>query len=139
MAIPDTGLHVLNRLLQAVQNLSGLQRDMRNNALSWRKSAVDQSTPAADLAQWMNDAAAAYQARLAWMATAQADTVSWAKMSAMWAVLGGTGTDFSNMMTPLQAVANQLGPAGKATYAQIIAVCDQITGVINAPLSLWPE
>lgn len=139
MAIPVTQLHILRLLLQADQNLSGLQGDMRNNALAWRSMAVAQSQPAATLALWMNDAAVQYQARLGWIATAQADAVIWPKLSALWALMGGTAADFNNVTTPLKAVADQLGPAVKTTYAQIIGVCDQITTAINAPLSLWPE
>lgn len=139
MAIPVTQLHILRLLMQADQNLSGLQGDMRSNAITWRAAAVAQSTPAAMLAQWMNDAATAYQTRLAWIATAQADAVIWPKLSALWTLMGGTAADFNNVTTPLKAVADQLGPAAKGTYAQIIGVCDQIIAAINAPLSLWPE
>lgn len=139
MTIPVTQLHILRMLLQADQNLSGLQGDMRNNAITWRALAVAQTQSVATLAQWMNDAATQYQTRLAWVTTVQADAVIWPKLAALWALLGGTNADFNNVTTPLKAVADQLGPAAKATYAQIIGVCDQITTAINAPLSLWPE
>lgn len=139
MAIPVTNLSILRLMLQIEQNLSGLQRDMRNNALSWKAAAQAQSTPAVTLTQYMNDAAASYQARLTWLTTLQADAVNWPRVGAMWATMGGTAQDFSDMMTPINAVANQLGPATKTTYAQIIGVCDQIVAAINAPLSLWPE
>jgi hypothetical protein len=139
MAIPVTAVHILRLLIQAEQNLSGLQRDMRNNALTWKVSAQAQSVPLATLASYMNDSATSYQQRLAWITTAQADTANWAKLGAMWNLIGGTAADFSDMLTPLNAVANQLGPAPKATYAAIIGICDQIIAAINAPLSLWPE
>jgi hypothetical protein len=139
MSVPVTALHTLRVLLQCEANLSGLQSDMRNNALTWRAAAVAQSPNVTTLAGWMNSAATEYQKRLGWITTAQADTGNWAKLSSMFALLGGTGTDFSNMVTPLTAVANQLGPAPKTTYAQIISACDQITSAIDAPLSLWPE
>lgn len=139
MTIPVTNLHILRLMLQIEQNLSGLQRDMRNNALTWKASATAQSLPVANLATYMNDAAMSYQSRLGWLTTLQADAGNWAKVAAMWAMLGGTGQDFSDMMTPINAVANQLGPATKNTYTQISAICDQITTAINAPLSLWPE
>lgn len=139
MAIPVTAIHILRLLMQAEQNLSGLQRDMRANAISWKASATAQSVPAATLALWMNDAAIQYQARLGWLTTAQADAANWTKLSAMWALLGGTGADFTGMTQPLQAVADQLGPVAKGTYAQITGSCDQIIAAINAPLSLWPE
>jgi hypothetical protein len=139
MTIPVTQIHILRMLLQADQNLSGLQGDMRRNALTWRAAAVAQSQPVATLAQWMNDAAAAYQTRIGWISTAQADAVLWPKLSALWTLLGGTAADFSNVTAPLKSVADQLGPIAKGTYAQIIGACDQIIAAINAPLSLWPE
>lgn len=139
MAIPVTQLHILRLLLQADQNLSSLQGGMRSNAVTWRAAAVAQSQPAATLAQWMNDSATAYQTRLAWVATAQADAVIWPKLSALWALLGGTAADFNSITTPLKAVADQLGLAAKTTYAQIITACDQIIAATPAPLSLWPE
>lgn len=139
MAIPVTSIDILGLVLQANQNLRNLQRDMRNNALSWRASAVAQSAPVQILAQYMNAAATAYQTRLGWIATAQADSTNWALVSAMWTKLGGTAADFSNKVNPLTAVANQLGPIDKSTYIAIISACDQILAAVNAPLSLWPE
>lgn len=139
MAIPVTQLHILRLMLQIEQNLSGLQRDMRANAQGWLAAAQAQSIPQATLAQYMNDAAAAYQARLTWHTALQGDAVNWGKVGALWALIGGTASDFSNMMTPITAVANQLGPANKSTYAAIITACNQIITAINAPLSLWPE
>jgi hypothetical protein len=139
MAVPVTAIHVLRMLLQADQNLSGLQGDMRANAITWKAAAQAQSQPVATLAQWMNDAATAYQTRLGWIATAQADAVLWPLLSSMWAKLGGTAADFNSVTTPLKAVADQLGPVAKGSYAQIIAACDQIIAAVPAPLSLWPE
>lgn len=125
--------------MQADQNLSGLQGDMRNNAIAWKAAATAQSQPVATLAQWMNDSATQYQTRLGWIATVQADAVLWPLLSGMWGKLGGTAADFNSVTGPLKSVADQLGPVAKGTYAQIIAACDQITAAVPAPLSLWPE
>lgn len=139
MTIPVTNLHILRLMLQIEQNLSGLQRDIRNNAITWKAMAQAQTVPIATLATYLNEAAIAYQSRISWLSEMQADGANWPKLGAMWAMLGGTSEDFSNMTTPINAVANQLGPAAKATYAQVIGICDQITSAVNAPLSLWPE
>jgi hypothetical protein len=139
MTIPVTALHILRVMLQAEQNLSGLQKDMRNNALSWKAMAQAQNPDVVTLAGYMDSSAATYQARLGWLATMQSDAANWTKISAMWATMGGTGQDFSNLITPLQSVADGLGPASKNTYSKIIGICNQITTVVNAPLSLWPE
>lgn len=138
MAVPVTQVGILRALLQIEQNLTGVQRDMRANAQTWRTAALAQSTPIATLGGWMNSAAIAYQSRLGWLPTLQAN-VEWPRVSALYVLMGGTGQEFSDMMTPLNAVANQLGPAPKTTYAEIISACDQIIAAINAPLSLWPE
>lgn len=139
MTIPVTTIHILRLLLQAEQNLSGLQRDMRNNALSWQAMANAQSVPLASLAQYINDAATMYQTRLAWIATAKADTASWTLLSTMWGKIGGAETDFNDLVTPLTTTANSLGPADKSSYAAINTICNNILAAINAPLSLWPE
>lgn len=139
MATPITAIHILRLLLQAEQNLSGLQRDMRRNAETWKAAAQAQSLPVGTLAANMNDAATAYQTRLQWLSNAQANTTLWSRLGAMWAALGGTDADFSGLVTPLQAVATQLGPAAKASYAQVIGICNQILAAVDAPPNLWPE
>ena len=138
MAVPVIQVGILRVLLQIEQNLIGVQRDMRANAQTWRTVALAQSTPIATMAGWMNSAATSYQSRLGWLPTIQASP-EWSRIAAMYLAIGGTGQEFTDMMTPLNAVANQLGPAQKTTYAEIIAACDQIIAAINAPLSLWPE
>lgn len=139
MAIQVTQLHILRILLQANQNLSQLQGDMRNNALTWRAVAISQSQPVETLAQWMRAAVAQYQTRLGWIFTVQADAEIWPKLSALWALLDGTAADFDNITTPLKVMADQLGTAPQTNYAQIIVLCDQVTNAIPAPPSLWPE
>lgn len=141
MRIPTTSLDISRAIDQVVDNLNGLQRDIRNNAIAWRAAAQaqPQTVPVATLAQWMNAAAVSYQTRLSWIATLRADPVNWPLVSAMWVRRGGTASDFTSKVNPMTAVANQLGPAPKTTYAQIISACDQIIAAINAPFSIWPE
>lgn len=136
MANPIEILRVMN---QAADNLAGLQRDIRSNAIAWKAAATTQSVPVGTLAGWMNAAASEYQRRLSWVTTLQADTPNWNAMASMWSLLGGSAADFNTMMNPLTSVANQLGPAPKTSYAQISSICDQITAGVPAPLSLWPE
>ena len=139
MAVPVTQLHILRVMLQADQNLSGLQKDIRNNAQTWLAMANAQNPTVTVLAGYMNDAAASYQTRLAWVSAIQSDATNWPKIQTMAAVIGVTGTDFSGIVNPLTTVANQLGPADKSTYAAIITVCNSIIAAIPMPLSLWPE
>lgn len=139
MTVPFTKLHALRLLGQVESNLTGLQRDMRQNAQAWKAMAQAQSPNAATIAGYMNTAAAAYQTRLGWLGTLKANTVVWAALADMWAFLGGTNQDFQDLIDPITTVANGIGPANKNTFAQIIAGCDQILNLIDAPVSLWPE
>jgi hypothetical protein len=139
MAIPTSAIHILRLLLQADQNLSGLQRDIRNNAIAWSAAATNQTIPQATLRQQMLDAAAAYNVRLGWISAAQANAPVWNALSSMWTILGGTAADFTASVNPLQAVATQLLAADLSTYAAIVTACSSITTAINAPISLWPE
>lgn len=139
MAIATSAIHILRLLLQADQNLSGLQRDMVNNANTWSAAANSASIPLAILQQQILDAAASYNTRLGWIAIAQANGPVWTALSAMWVKFGGTGADFTNIVNPLQTAANNLQSADLSTYAAIVSACSAITSSINAPVSLWPE
>jgi hypothetical protein len=138
MAVPVTQVGILRALLQIERNLTNLQRNMRDNAQNWRSMALAQSVFVDTLAGFMNSAATAYQTRLGWMDTIQLNP-EWPRIADLYTRMGGTGQEFTDLMTPLNAVANQLGPAPKTTYAQIVSACDQIIAAINPPLSLWPE
>lgn len=139
MAIPVTQVHMLRLLLQMERNLSGLQGDIRNNALAWAAAASAELTPAETLAEWMDAAAGEYEKRLTWMTDVQADAETASRLQAMWLLLGGTLDDVTAVTTPLRDMTDALKAAPKTSYAEILAICDQITGAINAPLSLWPE
>lgn len=139
MAVPYTRLQALKLLLQIERNLNGLQFDFRANATTWKAAAQAQSIPRATLESQMNSAAAAYQARLGWLGTLQANGAVWSVVADLWTTIGGTGAEFSDLMTPFNAVADGLGPADKGTYAKIITVCNQILATIDVPPSLWPE
>ncbi len=139
MAVPYTRLQALKLLLQIERNLNGLQFDFRANATTWKAAAQGQSIPRATLEAQMNSAAAAYQDRLGWLGTLQANSQVWSVVADLWTTIGGTGAEFNDLMTPFNAVANGLGPADKSTYAKIITVCNQILAAIDVPPSLWPE
>ncbi|HRF10954.1 MAG TPA: hypothetical protein PLR37_02290 [Candidatus Accumulibacter phosphatis] len=139
MAVPYTRLQALKLLLQIERNLNGLQFDFRANATTWKAAAQAQSIPRATLESQMNSAAAAYQERLGWLGTLQANGAVWSVVADLWTTIGGTGAEFNDLMTPFNAVANGLGPADKSTYAKIVTACNQILATIDAPPSLWPE
>jgi hypothetical protein len=139
MSVPYTRLQALKLMLQIERNLNGLQFDFRANATEWKAAAQGQTLPRATLEANMNSAAAAYQTRLSWLGVLQANNAVWPEVTSLWTALGGTGAEFTSLMTPFNAVANGLGPADKSTYAKIVTACNQILATIDAPPSLWPE
>jgi len=138
MSVPFTKLQALNLMMQISTNLNGLQSDFRLNALSWKASAQSQSVSVASLAGDMNAASVAYQTRLGWLPTLQANTSAWNSIAALWTVWGGTAAEFTSLMTPFNTIANQLAVVDKSSYAAIITSCDQILAYIDKPVSLWP-
>lgn len=139
MSISTTKLHVLRLILQGVNNLVGLQRDMLNNAQSWSAMATAQNPPLATLQGYIRSAQAAYATRLAQIAAIQADATNWPLITAMWTQLGGTAADFTGIYTPLSTVTTQLGSADISSYAAIITGCNEIIAAVPAPVSIWPE
>jgi hypothetical protein len=145
MAVPNNEGDTFTVMTEVINMLYRLQRRMRSNAITWKAIAVANGVAGNDvisveqLASMMNTAAVTYQTNLGQITTLQANTVEWDKLVVMWGILGGTAASFQDKRTPLNAVANQLGPADKSTYAAIIIACDQIITAINAPLSLTPE
>jgi len=138
MAVPFTRLQALNIMTQVSVNLNGLQSDFRLNALAWKALAQAQSATVASIAGDMSSAATAYQTRLGWLPTLQANTSAWNAVVALWTVWGGTAAEFTSLMTPFNTVANQLVTIDKSSYAAIITACDQILAYIDKPVSLWP-
>lgn len=138
MAVPYTRLHALALMLQVQSNLTGLQSDFRTNAMAWKAAATAQSLPVGTIAQQMTDAAAAYAVRLAWIPALQTKTSVWSVVSSLWTAIGGTGAEFSSLMTPFNTVTTQLASVNKNTYAQIISACDSLLAYIDKPESLWP-
>jgi hypothetical protein len=138
MAVPYTRLHALALMLQVQSNLTGLQSDFRTNALAWKAAATAQSIPVATIAQQMIDAAAAYEIRLAWIPALQSKTAVWSVVSSLWTAIGGTGAEFSSLMTPFNTVTTQLKTINKSSYDNIITACDSLLAYIDKPESLWP-
>jgi len=137
--IAQTAFHTYRVMNQLQQNLTGLQRDIRSNAVAWKAMATAQSPDVATLAQFAKDAAASYETRLGWVLTYKNTSPNWPAVTAMFTALGGNIADATTLFTQMKAVADQLGAATLTTYAQISAACDQILAAVQAPDSLWPE
>lgn len=140
MAIPITNIGILRVLMQIEQNLTNLQRRMNDNAVIWKTKAEAEIVPIDSIKGDMNRSALNYQIRLDWLDDFQTNNpVDFPRVVTMWGKFGGTSQEFSDVITPLKAVADQLGPASKETYTEIITICDLILTNINKPLTLWPE
>ena len=137
MAVPSNTIQAFDVLVDGIRNIRTLQRDMANNAVTWKTMAQAQSPDVATIASYMNNAAQSYNNRLVYVTNLVANTALWNRVKAIWAILGGTVAEFSAVTNPLQAVASQLGPADKSSYAAIISACDQILAAIPLPDSAF--
>lgn len=139
MSVPITTAHGLSLVLQIVQNLTGLQRDMRTNAAAWRAAAQSQSQPVETISAWMLSAASSYQTRLGWLPALQSKADVWQVVSAAWSAIGGTSSELTALTSPFESAASVLLSSDKSSHAAIVVVCDQILAEIDAPPTLWPE
>jgi len=111
---------------------------MRFNAEAWKALAQAQSRPIILLADDMNSGASSYQDTLGRLQTFRLNDPSWPRIVTMYTILGGTAQEFIDFVTPMSAVANQIGPAPKTTYAEIISACDQVLAAIDPRVNPWP-
>lgn len=139
MAIALTAIHKRRLITQIENNLTGLQRDMRNNALTHKTMATNANPARAVLAGYVLDAANAYLARLQWIIDLRADPVRRQRLVDMLVTAGWTEQEIVDYVTALRNAAIALRHAGKNTYAQIIAACDALLAAVDMPESLWPE
>lgn len=139
MAITLTKFHIFRVLNQIMSNLVGLQRDIVNNANTWKAMATAQSPTIVLLAQAMRDAATEYQRRLQWVADYKNNNQNWPAVSTMFQALGGDPAEATTMYQQMKTVADQLAAASIVTYAQATNACNQILAAVAAPDSLWPE
>lgn len=139
MAVPQTKLHANRVLDQIMNNVVGLQRDMRNNAATHRAMAVAQSPVIATLRTFMNDAAAAYLSRIQWEQDIVDTPAKVAILNNTLARVGLVLADITDVMSALKTESLALQSATKNTFAQVITACDTMIANVNLPESLWPE
>jgi len=139
MAVPINFLDAFDVFLQIQQNLRGLERDIRANAVTWKGMAAAQSPPAGTLRTFMLDAASSYLTRLGWVQTLRDNATARQRVLDMLAKLQIPEQDIIDKATALTTVANQLSGATLNTYTQINNVCDAIIVAVPARFNLWPE
>ena len=139
MTITYTKFATFKVVNQLMSLLTGMQRDMRNNAITWGVMATNQSPDVATLAGYMTSAALSYQTLLGRVLTYKNSNPNWPAVTAMYTALGGDITEATTLYTQLKNVADQLAAASLTTYAQITTACNQITAAVQVADSLWPE
>jgi hypothetical protein len=139
MPLPFTKLHGNRLLNQVLQNLIGLQVDIRQNAQRHRQMALAQSPNLVTLQGFVNDCVAQYQRRQQWLADVVTDGTRRQRLDDALARIGCTEADATDIYSYLNNVISQMAAASKATYADIITLCDNVLANVAMPESLWPE
>lgn len=139
MAIPMTAIQKRRLVTQIEQNLTGLQRDMYNNAQTHAAMAAAQSPSVAILQSYVHDSAQAYLTRLQWIIDLRNDPVRRQRLVDMLATVGWTEQEIVDYVTALRNAALALQAASKTTYADITAACAAVLAAVDKPESLWPE
>lgn len=139
MAITITAVHKRRLISQIEQNLTGLQRDMVNNAKTHKAMCVAQSPEVATVGTYATSSGTAYLVRLQWVIDLRNDSVRRQRLVDMLASVGWTEQEIVEYVTALRAAAIALRDASKATYAEITAACDAVLAAVDMPESLWPE
>lgn len=139
MAIAITAIHKRRLITQIEQNLTGLQRDMVNNAQTHRTAAQAQSIVLATLAAQVQDCSLRYLERLQWIIDLRNNPTRRQRLVDMLASAGWTEQEIIDFVTALRNAAIALRDALKNNYNQIINACDALLAAVDKPESLWPE
>jgi hypothetical protein len=139
MTIPITKLHAHRLLEQVLNNLTGLQRDIANNAQAHKAMAEAKSPPLPTLQVFINDSAAAYLTRLKWVEDALSAPERREGLLAALARIGCEESDVTDVHEALRAAVLAFQSSQKTDYGKIIAACDDVIQQVNKPESLWPE
>ncbi len=139
MSIPVTRVHYFRAVDQCMQNVPGLQGEIRRLAQTWLVQAQTQERPLDELAGAIQSGAANFLRRLAYFPTLQADTVAYAGVLAVLTQLGGTESDVTEPLMAMLPVVEALSAADLGSFAAIEAACSAVIDAVQAPVSLWPE
>src|SRR3990167_9227020 len=138
MAIPITTIQKRRVAKQIEDNLTGLQRDMRNNALTHKAMAAAQSPELAKLQAYVADSAQSYLRRLQWIIDLRGNAGRRQQLVDILATTGVAEQELVDPVTALRSVAVALRDADKSDHAAITTACDAVLAAVDAPMSLWP-
>ena len=126
--------HALAR--DTIQNLEGLRRDMRRNALGYKTDTASGRVPLAQLAIVIGQDATEYLRRLGWQDRVDTGTIR-VKLSNGLSALSVTIQDVLGAVTELRAATIALRNAPKMTTVEIDAAADGVLNSITAHELVW--
>ncbi len=139
MSIPVTRVHYFRVVDQCMQNVPGLQGEIRRLAQTWLVEAQTESVPLEKLGANLKSGASEFLRRLAWFPALQADDEAYAGVLAVLTQLGGAESDVTEPLLAMVPVVQALAAADVSTYAAIEVACAAVIDSVQAPVSLWPE
>lgn len=116
-------------MLQTAQNLQGLRKDMRGNAVAY-KAQVTAGRPIADIAAVMNGDADQYLIRLGWMDRFLIVGAPRTKLLAGLSVIGATGQEMLDYYNEMKTASQNLRAAAKTTGAEINTASDAVLAAV---------
>ena len=139
MAIALTAIHKRRLISQIEHNLTGLQRDIHNNAVAHKSMALAQVPPLAKLQEFVTDSVQAYLTRLQWIIDLRNNPTRRQRLLDVLVAAGWSEQEIADYVTALRNAVVALRDAPRSTYAEIITVCDVVIAAVDKPESLWPE
>lgn len=139
MAITINSIGKRRLVTQIESNLTGLQKDMHNNALTHKAMAQAQSPALAVLQSFVADCAQKYLDRLQWIIDLRNNPTRRQRLVDVLAAAGWAEQEVIDYVTELRNAAIALRDAPRTTYAEIVTACDAMTTTVDKPESLWPE
>ena len=119
-----------------IQNLEGLRRDMRRNALGYKADSVSGRVPLTQLSIVMTQDAEQYLRRLGWQDRVDTAPIK-IKLSNGLSALSVTIQDVRAAVTELKAAATTLRNAPKTTSTEIEAAADGVLTSVIVHEFVW--
>ena len=119
-----------------IQNLEGLRRDMRRNALGYKADNATGRVSLAQLAVIINQDAAEYLRRLGWQDRVDSLSIR-LKLSNGLSALSVTIQEVRGAVAELKAAATVLRDAAKMTTAEIDMAADSVLNSVTAHERVW--
>lgn len=119
-------------IFQTMQNIQGLRKNMRDNALGYKSAVAADAGKAAQIAVIMSQDATQYLARIQWQQNLLDGGANQSKMSEALSGLGSSLSEMQSKMSELQTAANNLSSALKTSVAEINTASDAVLSQVAA-------